>query len=89
MSARLLYAGIYQCFCKFHLPVSVAQRMRIVLFLGECVGDRDIQEKLATPPSTISRWKQRYEKDGVLGLVTPCAAPTRSSLPLLLHQRQI
>jgi transposase len=53
-----------------NLPVSVAQRMRIVLLLDEGAGYRDIQEKLGTPPSTISRWKQRYEKDGVLGLVT-------------------
>jgi transposase len=53
-----------------NLPLSVAQRMRIVLLLDEGVGYRDIQEKLGTPPSTISRWKQRYEKDGVSGLVT-------------------
>ena len=53
-----------------NLPVSVAQRMRIVLLLDEGMGYRDIQEKLGSPPSTISRWKQRYEKDGVLGLMT-------------------
>ena len=34
------------------------------------VAYQDIQEKLGTPPSTISRWKQRYEKEGVLGLAT-------------------
>lgn len=50
-----------------NLPVSVAQCMRIVLLLDEGVGYRDIQEKLGTFPSTISRWKQPYEKDGVLG----------------------
>jgi transposase len=44
--------------------------MRIVLLLDEGVGYLDIQEKLGTFPSTISRWKQPYEKDGVLGLVT-------------------
>ena len=53
-----------------NLPASVAQRMRIVLLLDEGVSYRDIQEKLGTPPSTISRWKRRYEKDGVLGLAT-------------------
>jgi transposase len=53
-----------------NLPVSVAQRMRIILLLDEGVGYRDIHEKLGTPPSTISRWKQRYQKDGVLGLAT-------------------
>jgi transposase len=44
--------------------------MRIVLLLDEGVCYRDIEEKLGTPPSTISRWKQRYEKDGLLGLAT-------------------
>ena len=53
-----------------NLPASVAQRMRIVLLLDEGVAYRDIQEKLGTAPSTISRWKQRYEQDGVLGLAT-------------------
>ena len=55
---------------KRNLPASVAQRMRIVLLLDEGIGYRDIEEKLGTPPSTVSRWKQRYEKDGVLGLAT-------------------
>ena len=53
-----------------NLPASVAQRMRIVLLLDEGVCYRDIEEKLETPPSTISRWKQRYEKDGLLSLAT-------------------
>lgn len=34
------------------------------------VSYRDIEEKLGTPASTISRWKRRYEEDGVLGLAT-------------------
>jgi transposase len=55
---------------KRNLPASVAQRMRIVLLLDEGVSYRDIEEKLGTPPSTISRWKQRYQKDGLLGLAT-------------------
>src|SRR6266853_4693931 len=55
---------------KRNLPASVAQRMRIVLLLDEGTSYRDIEEKLGTAPSTISRWKQRYEKDGVLGLAT-------------------
>src|SRR5271166_369561 len=53
-----------------NLPASVAQRMRIVLLLDEGVCYRDIEEKLGAAPSTVSRWKQRYEKDGVLGLAT-------------------
>jgi transposase len=55
---------------KRNLPAGVAQRMRIVLLLDEGSSYRDIEEKLGTPPSTISRWKQRYRQDGVLGLAT-------------------
>src|ERR1700733_14392705 len=55
---------------KRNLPASVAQRMRIVLLLDEGGSYRDVEEKLGTPPSTISRWKQRYQEDGVLGLAT-------------------
>jgi len=43
---------------KRNLPSSVAQRMRIVLLLEEGTSYRDIEEKLGTAPSTISRWKQ-------------------------------
>src|SRR6202795_4293679 len=52
------------------LPASVAQRMRIVLSLDEGSSYRDIEEKLGTPASTVSRWKQRYQEDGLLGLAT-------------------
>src|SRR5712664_456235 len=53
-----------------NLPASVAQRMRIVLLLEEGTSYRDIEEKLGTPASTISRWKQRYQAEGLLGLAT-------------------
>jgi len=36
--------------------------MRIVLLLDEGASYRDIEEKLRAAPSTVSRWKQRYEK---------------------------
>lgn len=55
---------------KRNLPASVAQRMRIVLLLDEEFSYRDIEEKLGTPASTVSRWKQRYQENGVLGLAT-------------------
>jgi len=55
---------------KRNLPASVAVRMRIILLLDEGVSYREIEEQLGAFPSTISRWKQRYEKDGVLGLAT-------------------
>ena len=53
-----------------NLPASVAQRMRIVLLLSEGTSYRDIEEKLGAAPSTVSRWKQRFQKDGLLGLAT-------------------
>src|SRR6266568_966067 len=53
-----------------NLPASVAQRMRIVLLLDEGASYRDIEEKLGTPASTISRWKRRFQEDGLLGLAT-------------------
>ena len=55
---------------KRNLPASVAQRMRIIVLLDEGASYREIEEQLGAFPSTISRWKQRYEKDGVLGLAT-------------------
>src|SRR5882724_12822733 len=64
---------------KRNLPASVAQRMRIVLLLDEGTSYRDIEEKLGTPASTISRWNQRYQQDGLLGLATihPGQAPQK------------
>src|SRR5260221_7652546 len=63
---------------KRSLPESVAQRMRIILLLDEGVSYREIEEQLGAFPSTISRSKQRYEKDGMLGLATihPGQSPT-------------
>jgi transposase len=55
---------------KRNLPASVAQRMRILLLLDEGGSYREIEEKLGTPASTVSRWKQRYQQDGVVGLAT-------------------
>ena len=55
---------------KRNLPASVAQRIRIFLMLDEGASYSEIREQLGVFPSTISRWKQRYEKDGLLGLAT-------------------
>jgi transposase len=55
---------------KRNLPASVAKRMHIVLLLDEGSSYRDIEDRLGVPPSTISRWKKRYEEDGVVGLAT-------------------
>src|SRR5262245_27448625 len=55
---------------KRNLPASLAQRMRILLLLDEGASYGEIREQLGAFPSTISRWKQRYEKDGLVGLTT-------------------
>jgi transposase len=55
---------------KRNLPASVAQRMRIILLVDEGASYREIEEQLGAFPSMISRGKQRYGKDGVLGLAT-------------------
>ena len=55
---------------KRNLPVSVAQRMRILLMLDGGASYRDVTEKLGAPASTISRWKQRFQEEGLLGLAT-------------------
>jgi len=55
---------------KRNLPASVAQRMRIVTLLDEGTSYRDIEEKVGVPASTISRWKQRYREEALLGLAT-------------------
>jgi transposase len=55
---------------KRNLPVSVAQRMRILLMLEEGASYRDVTEKLGAPASTISRWRQRFQEEGLLGLAT-------------------
>jgi transposase len=55
---------------KRNLPASVAQRIRIVLLLDEGCSYSEIEEQLRVPPSTISRWKRRFEQDGLVGLAT-------------------
>ncbi len=55
---------------KRNLPASVAQRMRIVLLLDEGASYSEIREQLGAFASTVSRWKRRFEQDGVLGLAT-------------------
>lgn len=62
-----------------NLPASMAQRMRIVLLLDEGCSYLEVGEQLRVPPSTISRWKRRYQQEGLLGLasVHPGQRPTK------------
>ena len=58
------------CLRKRNVPDSLAQRVRIVLLLDEGTSYRDIEDQLGTPASTISRWKRRYQEEGLLGLAS-------------------
>jgi transposase-like protein len=55
---------------RHNLPASVAQRMRLVLMLGDGASYSEIQEALETATTTISQWKKRYEQDGLEGPAT-------------------
>ena len=56
---------------RHNLPASVAQRIRIVLFCRTRASVyREITEKPGTSASTISRWKQWGDADGLLALAT-------------------
>ena len=72
---------------KSNLPASVAQRIRIVLLLDEGCSYAKIGEQLRVPPSTISRWKHRYQQDGLLGLATIHPGQPPSKLTAALRAR--
>lgn len=74
---------------KRNLPASVAQRMRIVLLLDEGCSYVEISEQLHVPPSTISRWKHRFDQDGILGLATIHPGQPPSKLTPALRARVI
>lgn len=50
-------------------PQRVALRARIVLFSGEGVGTGEIRERLKTTTPTVTRWRERYEREGIHGLL--------------------
>jgi transposase len=72
---------------KSSLPANVAQRIRIVLLLDEGCSYAEIGEQLRVPPSTISRWKSRYQQDGLLGLATVHPGQPPSKLTTALRAR--
>src|SRR3990172_4041970 len=47
----------------------VALRARIVLLSWEGVGTGEIRARLRTTTPTVTRWRDRYEQDGVRGLL--------------------
>jgi transposase len=72
---------------KRNLPAAIAQRIRIVLLLDEDNNYAEIGEQLRVPPSTISRWKGRYQQDGLLGLATIHPGQPPSKLTAALRAR--
>ncbi len=72
---------------KRNLSAGVAQRIRIVLLLDEGCSYAEIGEQLRVPPSTISRWKRRYQEEGLLGLETIHPGQPPSKLTAALRAR--
>ena len=50
-------------------PQKVALRVRIVLLSADGVSTGEMMRELATTTPTITRWRNRYETDGVAGLL--------------------
>lgn len=58
-------------------PQKVALRAWIVLLSAEGASTGDIMQRLSTSIPTISRWRRRYETDGVTGLLRDRSRPGR------------
>src|SRR3989304_6285723 len=63
----------------------VAMRARIVLLSGEGVGTGEIVERLGVTTSTITLWRDRYEREGVRGLLKD--APRSGRRPTISKER--
>jgi len=50
------------------LPAGDVFRARLILALADGWSYNQIKERLQTTAPTISRWKQRFEQDGLAGL---------------------
>ena len=64
----------------------VALRARIVLLSGEGVSTGDIVERLGVTTSTITLWRDRYEQQGVAGLLKDAA---RSGRPARIEKAEV
>src|SRR5262249_25763814 len=63
-----------------HPDPAVRLRAHIILMLAEGQPWTTVAAVLFTSPSTIARWQQRFEDEGVEGLLShPCGAPPRWS----------
>jgi len=58
-------------------PQKVALRARIVLFSADGISTGEIMGQLGTTTPTITRWRDRYETDGIPGLLKDRSRPGR------------
>jgi transposase len=58
-------------------PQKTALRARIVLLSAEGIPTGEIMHQLVTTTPTISRWRNRYESDGISGLLKDRSRPGR------------
>jgi len=58
-------------------PQKVALRARIVLLSADGLSTGEMMQQLGTTTPTISRWRDRYESDGISGLLKDRSRPGR------------
>ena len=58
-------------------PQKAALRARIVLFSADGIPTGEIMRQLGTTTPTITRWRSRYESDGISGLLKDRSRPGR------------
>ncbi len=60
-----------------NMPQKVALRARIVLLSADGIPTGEIMRQFGTTTPTISRWRDRYETDGIPGLLKDRNRPGR------------
>ena len=63
----------------------VALRARIVLLSSDAVGTGQIRERLGTTTPTVTRWRERYVREGIPGLLKD--APRAGRLPTISREK--
>ena len=66
-----------QVVCNGNTPQKVALRALIVLLSADGISTGEIMHQLDTTTPTITRWRDRYETDGILGLLKDRSRPGR------------
>jgi transposase len=59
------------------LPSRVVERSRIVLMAASGQQDIEIAAKLMITPKKVARWRERFQKQGVAGLLKDAPRPGR------------